>query len=125
YSFASSMPPTSANRSAGTLRTASAGLGAGLVRNGILLYGPRGTGKTFLARATAGEFGLNFDYVSAPKLGHRSPVGAAPRTTWMPALNGRCRCRCYGATAAERHAGPSFGDGCQKRRRLRLRYGMP
>ena len=40
----------------------------GLVRNGILLYGPRGTGKTFLARATAGEFGLNFEYISAPKL---------------------------------------------------------
>ena len=40
----------------------------GLVRNGILLYGPRGTGKTFLARATAGEFGLHFEYVSAPKL---------------------------------------------------------
>ena len=40
----------------------------GLVRNGILLYGPRGTGKTFFARATAGEFGLNFEYVSAPKL---------------------------------------------------------
>jgi transitional endoplasmic reticulum ATPase len=40
----------------------------GLVRNGILLYGPRGTGKTFLARVTAGEFGLHFEYVSAPKL---------------------------------------------------------
>jgi transitional endoplasmic reticulum ATPase len=40
----------------------------GLVRNGILLHGPRGTGKTFLARATAGEFGLNFEYISAPKL---------------------------------------------------------
>ena len=43
----------------------------GLMRNGILLYGPRGTGKTFLARATAGEFGLNFEYVSAPKLLNR------------------------------------------------------
>jgi transitional endoplasmic reticulum ATPase len=40
----------------------------GLVRNGILLYGPRGTGKTFLARATAGEFGLNFEHVAGPKL---------------------------------------------------------
>ena len=43
----------------------------GLIRNGILLYGPRGTGKTFLAKATAGEFGLNFEYVSAPKLLNR------------------------------------------------------
>lgn len=43
----------------------------GVLRNGILLYGPRGTGKTFLARATAGEFGLNFEYVSAPKLLNR------------------------------------------------------
>ena len=43
----------------------------GLLRNGILLYGPRGTGKTFLARSTAGEFGLNFEYVSAPKLLNR------------------------------------------------------
>ena len=39
----------------------------GVVRNGILLYGPRGSGKTFLAEATAGEFGLNFHYVSPTK----------------------------------------------------------
>lgn len=40
----------------------------GLMQNGILLHGPRGTGKSFLAIAAAGEFGLNFEYVSAPKL---------------------------------------------------------
>jgi transitional endoplasmic reticulum ATPase len=40
----------------------------GVNRNGILLYGPRGSGKTFLAEATAGEFGLNFHYISPTKL---------------------------------------------------------
>jgi transitional endoplasmic reticulum ATPase len=43
----------------------------GLLRNGILLYGPRGTGKTLLATATAGEFGLTLIYVSASKLLNR------------------------------------------------------
>ena len=37
----------------------------GVFRNGILLHGPRGTGKTFLAEATAGEFGLKYCYISA------------------------------------------------------------
>ena len=40
----------------------------GVVRNGILLHGPRGSGKTFLAKATAGEFGLNFYYLSPTRL---------------------------------------------------------
>ena len=40
----------------------------GVFRNGILLHGPRGTGKTFLAEAVAGEFKLNYLYVPAASL---------------------------------------------------------
>ena len=40
----------------------------GVVRNGILLHGPRGSGKTFLAEATAGEFKLDYFYVSSTQL---------------------------------------------------------
>ena len=40
----------------------------GVIRNGILLHGPRGSGKTFLAEATAGEFGLNYFYLASPTL---------------------------------------------------------
>jgi transitional endoplasmic reticulum ATPase len=36
--------------------------------NGVLLHGPTGTGKTFLAKATAGEFGLNFMQVGVAEL---------------------------------------------------------
>jgi transitional endoplasmic reticulum ATPase len=36
--------------------------------NGILLHGPTGSGKTFLAEATAGEFALNFLSVSSGEL---------------------------------------------------------
>lgn len=40
----------------------------GVLQNGILLYGPRGSGKTFLAEATAGEFGLSYHYISPTQL---------------------------------------------------------
>ncbi len=40
----------------------------GISRNGILLHGPRGSGKSFLAEATAGEFTLSFRRVLASEL---------------------------------------------------------
>ena len=40
----------------------------GIEWNGILLHGPPGVGKTFFARAIAGEFGLNLMHVSTGDL---------------------------------------------------------
>ena len=49
----------------------------GVVRNGILLYGPPGCGKTFFAQAIAEEFGLHFLRVPLEGVVSRY-VGAAP-----------------------------------------------
>ena len=43
----------------------------GVSLNGILLHGPRGTGKTFLAEAIAGEFKLKYLVVSGAGLHHK------------------------------------------------------
>lgn len=43
----------------------------GTTRNGILLHGPRGSGKTYLAEAVAGELGLRFCSLSAASLHHK------------------------------------------------------
>jgi len=48
-----------------------------VVQNGILLYGPQGTGKNLLAEAAAGEFGVNFHHVRCPELvGQNTGSGA-------------------------------------------------
>jgi transitional endoplasmic reticulum ATPase len=50
----------------------------GIVWNGLLLYGPPGVGKTFLARAVAGQFGLNLLHLSTGDL-VEGVVGASAR----------------------------------------------
>lgn len=49
----------------------------GIVRNGILLHGPPGCGKTFFAQVVAGEFGLRFLRVPLGSVVSKH-VGAAP-----------------------------------------------
>ena len=53
----------------------------GVVQNGILLHGPRGSGKTLLAEATAGQFGLHYEYVSPTLL----------KDMWVGATEGNIR----------------------------------
>ena len=38
------------------------------LRSGVLLYGPSGTGKTFLAGIVAKECGMNFISIKGPEL---------------------------------------------------------
>ena len=50
---------------------------SGIVQNGILLYGPQGTGKNLLAEATAGESRVNFHHVRCSELvGQNTGSGA-------------------------------------------------
>jgi len=53
----------------------------GVVQNGILLHGPRGSGKTFLAQSTAGQFGLHYECVSPTAL----------KDMWVGATEGNIR----------------------------------
>ena len=64
--------------------------GHGVVRNGVLLYGPQGTGKNLLAEATAGEFRANFHHVRCPELvsmGIGSTAGEIRRVFDLAAQN--------------------------------------
>jgi transitional endoplasmic reticulum ATPase len=63
----------------------------GVTQNGILLYGPRGTGKTAIAEATAGEFRINYLFISPNQLIERW-IGSSEaniRSTFQQALEHR------------------------------------
>ena len=65
----------------------------GIVRNGILLYGPPGCGKTFFAQATAGEFGLRFLRVPLESTVSKY-VGGAPEAMDRVFREARARTPC-------------------------------
>ena len=65
----------------------------GVVRNGILLYGPPGCGKTFFAQATAGEFGLRFLRVPLESTVSKY-VGGAPEAIDRVFREARARTPC-------------------------------
>lgn len=65
----------------------------GIVRNGILLYGPPGCGKTFFAHATAGEFGLRFLRVPLESTVSKY-VGGAPEAIDRVFREARARTPC-------------------------------
>jgi transitional endoplasmic reticulum ATPase len=80
----------------------------GIVRNGILLYGPPGCGKTFFAQATAGEFGLRFERVPLESTVSKY-VGGAPEAMDRVFREARARTPClllfdeFDAIACKRH----------------------
>lgn len=65
----------------------------GIVRNGILLHGPPGCGKTFFAQATAGEFGLRFLRVPLESAVSKY-VGGAPEAMDRVFREARARTPC-------------------------------
>jgi transitional endoplasmic reticulum ATPase len=65
----------------------------GIVRNGILLYGPPGCGKTFFAQATAGEFALRFLRVPLESTVSKY-VGGAPEAIERVFREARARTPC-------------------------------
>jgi transitional endoplasmic reticulum ATPase len=65
----------------------------GIVRNGVLLYGPPGCGKTFFAHATAGEFGLRFLRVPLDSTVSKY-VGGAPEAMERVFREARARTPC-------------------------------
>ena len=82
--------------------------------NGVLLHGPRGSGKSFIARATAGEFGCNFISVSSAELlGDGS--GDIQRIVDFSRANAPMIVLLDSFDAVATRRGPSSGSGRERR----------
>jgi transitional endoplasmic reticulum ATPase len=90
---------------------------------GILLYGPPGNGKTFIARATAGEFKLNFLAVSGSDI-HQPLIGASEAAVRQAFKDAAARTPCLLFIDELDSLAPREGEGSNEGLRRGVRQAL-
>ena len=96
--------------------------------NGLLLFGPAGTGRTHTAQATAGEYGLNFIKVSASQVyrrisdAFRTALENTPCILYFDELDAIARRRDDGVVSGEERA--ELGELLQNLDAIRKRHDV-
>ena len=92
--------------------------------NGVLLHGPRGSGKTFISRATAGEFACNFISISCGELIGDSPGDNVRRILDFARANAPMIVLFDHFDAIATRRGSSAGSGRTRRALEQLLHGL-